>query len=51
MQVANLKHILKKSSSAYGDTVTRAFMMAMVAMIGGYRSALKHREVCVVVSQ
>ena len=47
MQVANLKHVLKKSSSAYGDTVTRAFMMAMVAMIGGYRSALKHREVCV----
>ena len=47
----NLKHILKKSSSAYGDTVTRAFMMAMVAMIGGYRSALKHREVCVVISQ
>lgn len=42
--VSTLKHVLKKQSSAYGDTVTRSFMLAQVAMIGGYRSALKFRE-------
>ena len=42
--VATLKHVLKKQSSAYGDTVTRSFMLAQVALIGGYRSALKFRE-------
>ena len=42
--VSNLKHVLKKQSSAYGDTVTRTFMLAQVAMIGGYRSALKLRQ-------
>ena len=41
--VSTLKHVLKKQSSAYGDTVTRSFMLAQVAMIGGYRSALKLR--------
>ena len=41
---SQLKHTLKKSSSAYGDTMTRAFMHAMVALMGGYRSALKMRE-------
>ena len=43
-QVSQLKHVLKKSSSAYGDTVTKGFLMAMVAMLGGYRSSLKMRE-------
>lgn len=42
--VSNLKHVLKKQSSAYGETVTRSFMLAQVAMIGGYRSALKLRQ-------
>ena len=42
--INTLKHVLKKQSSAYGDTVTRAFMLAQVAMIGGYRSALTLRE-------
>ncbi len=42
---SNLKQVLKKHSSAYGDTVTRAFMLAQVSMIGGYRSALKLRMV------
>ena len=41
---SQLKHVLKKNTSAYGDTATRAFMMAMVAMLGGYRCALKKRE-------
>ena len=40
-----LKHVLKKNSSAYGDTVTKAFMLAQVSMIGGYRSALRLRMV------
>ena len=42
--VSSLKHILKKQSSAYGDTVTRSFLRAQVSMIGGYRSALKLRQ-------
>ncbi len=42
--ISTLKHVLKKQSSAYGDTVTRSFMLAQVAMIGGYRSALKLRQ-------
>lgn len=42
--VGTLKHVLKKQSSAYGDTVTRSFLLAQVALIGGYRSALKYRE-------
>ena len=42
--VSTLKHVLKKQSSTYGDTVTRSFLVAQVAMIGGYRSALKFRQ-------
>ena len=42
--IAQLRHTLKKSSSAYGDTVTRALLNCMVAMFGGYRKALKMRE-------
>lgn len=41
---SQLKNIIKKSSSAYGDTATRAFLQANVALLGGYRSALKMRE-------
>ena len=43
--VTNLRHILKKQSSAYADTVARSFLLAQVAMLGGYRSALKCRQV------
>ena len=43
--IAELKHVLKKESSAYGDNACKAFMLAMVSMIGGYRKALKFREV------
>ena len=43
--IAELKHVLKKESSAYGDNTSKAFMLAMVSMIGGYRKALKFREV------
>ena len=43
--IATLKHVLKKQSSAYGHTVSKAFMLAQVSMLGGYRSALKLRPV------
>jgi hypothetical protein len=39
-----LKSAIKKSTSAYGDTAARAFLQANVALLGGYRSALKMRE-------
>ena len=42
--ISQLRHKLKKSSSAYGDTVTKALLNCMVAMFGGYRKALKMRE-------
>jgi hypothetical protein len=42
--IAELKHVLKKESSGYGDNACKAFMLAMVSMIGGYRKALKFRE-------
>ena len=45
--IAELKHVLKKESSGYGDNACKAFMLAMVSMIGGYRKALKFREVCI----
>ena len=41
---SQLKNVLKKSSSAYGDTCTKAFLQANVALLGGYRLALKMRE-------
>ena len=42
--MSQLRHVLKKESSAYGDTVTKALLNSMVAMFGGYRTALKIRE-------
>lgn len=42
--ISQLRHTLKKTSSAYGDAVTRALLNCMVAMFGGYRKALKMRE-------
>ena len=43
--ISELKHVLKKESSGYGDNAAKAFLLAMVSMIGGYRKALKFREV------
>ena len=43
--IANLKRILKKPSSGYGDNLARAFLLAQVAMLGGYRSSLKQKQV------
>lgn len=42
--VNSLRHILKKQSSAYGDTVTRSFLRAQVTLVGGYRSAFRQGE-------
>ena len=42
--LSQLKHVIKKDNSAYGDTASKAFLQANVAMLGGYRSALKMRE-------
>ena len=43
--ISQLKHVVKKESSGYGDNAAKAFLIAMVSMIGGYRKALKFREV------
>ena len=43
--ISELKHVLKKESSGYGDNACKAFLLAMVSMIGGYSKALKFREV------
>ena len=45
--IANLKRVLKKPSTGYGDNLAKAFMLAQVAMLGGYRSALKQKQVTV----
>ncbi|KAI2804074.1 signaling protein domain protein [Blomia tropicalis] len=37
----NLRKSLKQSSAALGDGLCRAFMRALVSLIGGYRSALR----------
>ena len=46
--ISELKHVLKKDSSGFGDNTCKAFMLAMVSIIGGYRKALKFREVSTV---
>ena len=43
--IANLKHVLKQRNTSYGDNLAKAFMLAQVAMLGGYRSALKQKQV------
>ena len=43
--ISELKHVLKKELAGYGDNACKAFLLAMVSMIGGYRKALKFREV------
>jgi len=42
--VSNLKKGLKSPASMLGDSVARAFLQALVHLIGGYRDALKHRQ-------
>lgn len=48
LQVSPLKDTLKKHTSALDETVAKAFLDAFVFMIGGYRDALRFREVCFV---
>lgn len=43
--IANLKRVLKKRNTGYGDNLAKAFMLAQVAMLGGYRSSLKQKQV------
>ena len=42
--VANLKKSLKSPSQMLGDSVARAFLQALVHLIGGYRDGLKYRS-------
>lgn len=42
---ANLKRSLKSHRNLLGDSVARAFLQALVHLIGGYRDALKFRQV------
>eukprot|EP00095_Tigriopus_kingsejongensis_P000559 maker-scaffold776_size99073-snap-gene-0.15 protein:Tk00559 transcript:maker-scaffold776_size99073-snap-gene-0.15-mRNA-1 annotation:"denn domain-containing protein 1a" len=41
---ANLKRSLKDHRDLLGDSVARAFLQALVHLIGGYRDALKFRQ-------
>ena len=40
----NLRKSLSPSRDHLGDTVARAFLVALVHLIGGYRAALKYRQ-------
>ena len=42
---SNLKRSLKSHKDLLGDSVARAFLQALVHLIGGYRDALKFRQV------
>ncbi len=42
---ANLKRSLKNHKDLLGESVARAFLQALVHLIGGYRDALKFRQV------
>jgi len=44
-QLHTLEKVLKKTSNTQGDAVAKAFMDTLVAIIGGYQSALKLRPV------
>ncbi len=46
---ANLKRSLKNHKDLLGDSVARAFLQALVHLIGGYRDALKFRQVPLIV--
>jgi len=42
--IYNLRKALAPSKDHLGDTVSRAFLQALVHLIGGYREALKYRQ-------
>jgi len=42
--VSNLRRALKPGTGLLGDSVARAFLQALVHLIGGYRDALKYRQ-------
>ena len=44
-QLHGLEKVLKKTSNTQGDAVAKTFMDALVAILGGYQSALKLRPV------
>ena len=44
-QVSTLKSTLKKPVYPIDDNISRAFLCAMVSLIGGYRDALKLKPV------
>lgn len=46
-QLHSLGKVLKKTSNTQGDAVAKAFMDTLVAIIGGYQSALKLRPVSI----
>ena len=45
---SNLKRALKNHRDLLGDSVARAFLQALVHLIGGYRDALKFRPVKII---
>jgi len=42
--LSNLRRALKPGSGLLGDSVARAFLQALVHLIGGYRDALRYRQ-------
>ena len=46
-QLHGLEKVLKKASNTQGEAVAKAFMDTLVAIIGGYQSALKLRPVSI----
>ena len=44
---SNLKRSLNRPKDLVGESIARAFLQALVHLIGGYREALKHRQVSV----
>jgi len=42
--VSNLRRALKSPTQMLGDNVARAFLQALVHLIGGYRDALRYRQ-------
>ena len=42
--LSNLRRSLKPGTGLLGDSVARAFLQALVHLIGGYRDALKYRQ-------
>ena len=42
---SNLKRSLNRPKDLVGESIARAFLQALVHLIGGYREALKHRQV------